>query len=220
MKRSLITFTAASLICLSAAAQDKENKSKIVRFSNITEATVGFQLGETTRVTSFASGESEVDVAGHKIPAPRISTSFGALIGDVLYVGPGFAYTYQPSDSNNQEEHQFSVYGHARLNFATGKIRPFSDFKGGYHFASLKEVDQALDPDWYKWDGFFLEPALGISFQIGNHAFLNTSLGYQFVNAGNRIEQTIQDENGESLVNATLNEKYHRFLFSLGFTFL
>ncbi len=218
MKRSLITTALAAIVCISASAQEK--KSKLVRFSNVTEATVGFQLGETTRITSFSTGESEVDVAGHKMPAPRISTSFGALIGNIFYLGPGLGYTFQPSDNNNQQEHQVSVFGHARLNFANGRIRPFSDFRGGYHFASFAEVDQALDPDWYKWDGFFLEPALGISFQLGNHAFINTSLGYQFVNAGNRIEQTIQNENGESLVNAALNEKYHRFLFSIGFTFM
>ncbi|MBP9151906.1 MAG: hypothetical protein KBF73_06450 [Flavobacteriales bacterium] len=220
MKRSLITLTVASFICFSASAQEEGNDPKIVRFNNITEVSVGMQLGGTTRVTSFSAGESEVEVAGYKMPAPRISTSFGALIGGILYVGPGIAYTFQPSDSHNQEAHQISAYGHARLNFANGKIRPFSEFKGGYHFASLKEINQSLDSDWYKWDGFFLEPALGISFKLGKHAFLNTSLGYQYVSAGNRIKQTIQDEDGGSLINATLSEKYHRFLFSIGFTFL
>ncbi|MCF8464761.1 MAG: hypothetical protein K9G41_07965 [Flavobacteriales bacterium] len=220
MKRSLITLTLAGFISFCASSQENEKDSRLVGFSNITEVSVGIQLGETTRITSFSAGESEVDVAGYKMPAPRISTSFGALIGNLLYVGPGVAYTFQPSDNHNQEAHQISAYGHARLNFANGKIRPFSEFKGGYHFASFEELDQSLDSDWYKWDGFFLEPALGISFKLGKHAFLNTSLGYQFVSAGNRIEQTIQDEDGGALINAALSEKYHRFLFSLGFTFL
>ncbi|MCF8275328.1 MAG: hypothetical protein K9J17_01235 [Flavobacteriales bacterium] len=220
MKRSIITLAVTGFICFSATAQDKEKKSKIVRFSNITEASVGFQMGETTQITSFSEGETEVDVAGHKMPAPRLASSFGMLVGDILYLGPGAAYTFQPKDSHNQQEHQIDIFGQCRLNFANGRVRPFADFKGGYHFATLDQVDQALDPDWYKWDGFFLEPALGISFKLGGHALLNTSLGYQFVNAGNRIEQTIMDENGTPLVNAAMNEKYHRFLLSFGFTFM
>ncbi|MCF8459677.1 MAG: hypothetical protein K9G46_03050 [Flavobacteriales bacterium] len=105
------------------------------------------------------------------------------------------------------------------MNFAHGRIRPFIDFKGGYHFASLKEVNQTIDPDWFKWDGFFLEPALGLSFKLGGHALHNASLGYQYVKAGNRFERTILDESGTPLLNVTMNEKYHRFLLSVGFTF-
>lgn len=202
-------------------AQDKKDKSgfKLLRFNNITEITAGFQVGKTARVTSFDGGSSETNVAGYKIPAPRVATSFGILIGEIFYMGPGVAYTFQAQEGNNPQGQQVSVFGQSRLNFARGRIRPFADFKGGYQFASFKEASQALDPDWYKWDGFFLEPALGLSFKLGGHALLNTSLGYQFVNAGNRIEQTIQDDNGNTLVNAVLTEKYHRFLLSVGFTF-
>lgn len=196
-----------------------QNEHKLIRFNNITEVAAGFQIGKTTRVTSFDGGESELQVAGRKIPAPRLASSFGIILGDIFFLGPGVAYTFQAKDSDNAQAHQVSVFGHTRLNFARGRIRPFIDFKGGYHFASFEELDQTLDSDWYKWDGIFLEPALGISFKLGGHALLNTSLGYQFVNAGNRIEQSIQDENGNALVDAALNEKYHRFLLSFGFTF-
>lgn len=201
-------------------AQEKGGKEhRIIRFNNITEVTVGFQTGKTTRITSFNGGETETDIAGRKIPSPRVASSFGILLGDILFLGPGLGYTFQAEDSQNSQEHQVSVFGHTRLNFARGRIRPFADFRGGYHFASFEEVDNALDADWYKWDGFFLEPALGISFKLGGHALMNTSLGYQFVNAGNRIEQTIMDENSNALVNAAMHEKYHRFLLSVGFTF-
>lgn len=219
MKRILSFTVLLALFGNVAFAQDKEKKHKLLRFNNITEITAGFQIGKTTRVTSFDGGESEVKVAGHKIPAPRISSSFGLLLGDIFFAGPGLAYSFQAEDSDNPQEHQVSVFGHSRLNFARGRIRPFADFKGGYHFASFEQVNQAFDPDWYKWDGFFLEPALGISFKLGGHALLNISLGYQFVNAGNRIEQTFQSESGDILVNAALNEKYHRFLLTVGFTF-
>ncbi len=209
-----------SIFCDGLLAQDKKgNEHRIVRFNNITELTVGFQTGKSTRITSFSGGEMETQIAGRKIPAPRVATAFGILLGDILFIGPGLGYTFQAEDSQNSQEHQVSVFGQARLNFARGRIRPFADFRGGYHFASFEEVDNALDADWYKWDGFFLEPALGISFKLGGHALINTSLGYQFVNAGNRIEQTIMDENSTALVNAAMHEKYHRFLLSVGFTF-
>lgn len=217
MKRLAIPVFVLFLAALTTHAQEK--KHKLIRFNNITEITAGFQVGKTTRVTSFTGGEAEVKVAGHKFPAPRVSSSFGILVGDILFVGPGLAYTFQAEDSDNSQEHQISVFGQTRLNFARGRIRPFLDFKGGYHFSSFEEVDQSLDADWYKWDGFFLEPALGLSFKLGGHALLNTSLGYQFINAGNRIEQTILDESGAPLIDAAMNEKYHRFLLSFGFTF-
>lgn len=194
-------------------------KHKLLRFNNITEVTVGFQTGKTTRVTSFSGGEAEAEVAGRKIPSPRLASSFGILLGDILFFGPGLGYTFQAEDSNNSQEHQISAFGHARLNFARGRFRPFIDFRGGYHFSSFEELDQTLDSEWYKWDGFFLEPALGLSIKLGGHALFNASLGYQFVNAGNRIEETITGDNGQPLIDAAINEKYHRFLLSVGFTF-
>lgn len=216
MKNSFLIIVILLSAILNTQAQDK---SKLLRFNNITELTAGFQIGKTTRVTSFDGGESEVKVVGHKFPAPRLSSTFGISIADLLFFGPGVAYTFQAGDSNNPQEHQVSAFGQIRLNFAKGRIRPFLDFKGGYHFSSLKEVDQTLNSDWYKWDGFFLEPALGLSFKLGGHALLNTSLGYQFITAGNRIEQSIEDESGNALIDAGLSEKYHRFLLSFGFTF-
>jgi hypothetical protein len=219
MKSLIIGLFCLSLFGADATAQDKEKKNKIIRFNNITEVAVGFQLGKTTRVTSFSGGESSLNVAGRKFPAPRLANSFGILLGDIFFIGPGLSYTFQSEDGNNQQEHQVSVFGQTRLNFARGRIRPFIDFKGGYHFASFEELDQTLDSDWYKWDGFSLEPALGISFKLGGHALLNASLGYQFVSAGNRIEQSILDDNGNPLIDAALNEQYHRFILSVGFTF-
>jgi hypothetical protein len=219
MKLLIIGLFCLSLFGADATAQDKQKKNKIIRFNNITEVAVGFQLGKTTRVTSFSRGESSLNVAGRKFPAPRLASSFGILLGNIFFIGPGLSYTFQSEDGNNQQEHQVSVFGQTRLNFARGRIRPFIDFKGGYHFASFEELDQTLDSDWYKWDGFSLEPALGISFKLGGHALLNVSLGYQFVSAGNRIEQSILDDNGNPLIDAALNEQYHRFILSVGFTF-
>jgi len=219
MKRLVIITTLMFATAFMVKAQETGKKRKFIRFNNITELAVGFQLGKTTRVTSFSGGESEIEVAGRKIPAPRIASAFGILLGDLFFIGPGLSYTFQSEDSDNQQEHQVSVFGQTRMNFARGKIRPFIDFKAGYHFASFEELDQTLDAGCYKWDGFSLEPALGISFKLGGHALLNASLGYQFVNAGNRIEQSIEDGNGNPLIDAALNETYHRFLISVGFTF-
>ena len=219
MKAKLITALLIVPFSIGALAQEKGGKNKIIRFNNITEITVGFQTGKTTQVTSFDGGETETEVAGRKIPSPRLSSSFGILLGNIFFVGPGLSYTFQAEDNNNSQEHQVSVFGHTRINFARKRIRPFLDFRGGYHFSSFEELNNTLHPDWYKWDGFFLEPALGISFKLGGHALLNASLGYQFVDAGNRIEQTIVDQNSNSLANAVMNETYHRFLLSVGFTF-
>lgn len=220
MKRILSITVLLAILGATALAQDKNDKKhKLIRFNNITELTVGFQMGKTKRITSYNGGESDTTLGSRKIPSPRIASSFGVLIGDILFVGPGLAYAYQASDNENVEEHQISAFGHVRLNFARGKVRPFTDFKGGYHFSSFEELDNTLHADWYKWDGFFLEPALGLSVKLGSHALVNASLGYQFVNAGNRIEQTIMDENSNALVDAVLHEQYHRFLLSIGFTF-
>lgn len=217
MNKLTIFLSAMLFLTHSTYAQDKGRK--LIGFNNITELTVGFQIGKSTKITSFDGGQHEVTVAGRKFPSPRLASAFGVSVADILFVGPGLAYAFQASDNTNAQEHQVSVFAQSRLNFARGRIRPYADFKGGYHFASFKQANQALNPDWYKWDGFFLEPALGISFKLGGHALLNTSLGYQFINAGNRIEQSIEDENGNALLNAALHEKYHQFLLSFGFTF-
>ncbi len=69
-------------ICFSTSnAQDKK-----IKFSNITEVAFGFQVGRTTKIQSVdGGGESEVAVAGYKFPAPRVSSSFGALFGDLFF---------------------------------------------------------------------------------------------------------------------------------------
>ncbi|MCF8459678.1 MAG: hypothetical protein K9G46_03055 [Flavobacteriales bacterium] len=62
-------------------------KKKSDGFNNVTELTAGFQIGKTTRTTSFTGGESELKAADHTFPAPRIATSFGILVGDLFYLG-------------------------------------------------------------------------------------------------------------------------------------
>lgn len=213
MKNLIVTITIIVLTTCLTIAQNS------VRFGNITEATVALQLGKTTRVTSFNNGEIESEKARYTYPAPRVATAFGIHVADMLFIGPGVAYAFQSRDDENGYAHQVSAFGQTRVHIPTDLVRPYFDFKGGYHFASWEETSMLFNKDWYKWDGFFLEPAFGLSFKLKGNTYLNGSLGYQFIQAGNRIKQSIMTESGDPMVNAALNEKYHRLLLSVGFTF-
>ncbi len=202
--------------------------SKLIKFSNITEATFGFQLGKTTKITSLpGGGEANVNVAGFKFPSPRISTSFGALFGDIFFLGPGLAYSYQPGDNNttsieslveenqNPNQHKISVFGHARIHFSKGRFRPYTELKGGYTHIFSEEISSVYSDDTFIWDGVYAEPALGFALKLGAHGQLNTSLGYQFLNVWNRSEGF----NNLSVFSPEMNDAYHRLLLSFGFSF-
>lgn len=212
MKRSFIILMIVLGVGLSAAAQEK---GKLIKFSNITEVTVGFQLGKTVEVRSFPEGDNRLEVAGHKIPSPRVSSSFGILVGDIFFFGPGVGYMYQAADDDNPYQHHLSVYGHMRIHFAKGKLRPYTELKGGYNHIFTEDVVSIYSPSAYTWDGVFAEPALGIGIKLGAHGQLNASLGYQFMNVWNRSE-------GLTSVDAfgpEVKDSYHRLLLSVGFSF-
>lgn len=195
------------------------SNAQVAKLSNITELTAGLQIGKTTTLTSFEGGETEGTKQRYKFPAPRIGTSLGVLLADKIYIGPGVSYTFQPRDSKNGYAHQISAFGQTRLSLGKALVRPFFDFKAGYYFASWEQTSKLFDKGWYKWDGFFAEPAFGVSFALSGQTSLSGSIGYQYINAGNRIEQSIMTESGDPIVDATLHEKYHRLLLTIGFTF-
>ena len=205
-------------ICFSASnAQDKK-----IKFSNITEITFGFQVGQTTKIQSVdGGGESEVEVAGYKFPAPRVSSSFGALFGDLFFLGPGLSYTFQPSDNDgtlldpNANQHKLSAFGHARIHFAKGRFRPYTELKGGYTHIFTEDVASIYSEDVYTWDGAFVEPAIGFGFKLGAHGQLNASLGYQFLNVWNRSDGFTSAATFEP----EIKDAYHRLLLSFGFSF-
>lgn len=210
MKTHLVIIIIASAINFSALAQNKT-----VVFSNMTEATVGLQLGKTVEVNSFNEGESKLKVAAFKVPSPRISSSFGILVKEILFLGPGVAYMYQPGDDANPFQHHISAYGHIRIHFAKGKLRPYTEFKGGYDHIFAEKVSSIYSADAYTWDGVFFEPALGMAIKLGDHALLNASLGYQLMNVWNRSE-------GMTSVSAfgpEMKHRYQRLLLSAGFSF-
>ena len=68
MKRLFLLAAAFTLVSIGSKAQDK---GKLVKFSNITEVTVGFQLGKTTQVSSLTGNDSQIEVAGYKVPSPH-----------------------------------------------------------------------------------------------------------------------------------------------------
>jgi hypothetical protein len=210
MKRTLAIPSLALAICFSCTAQDKA-----VKFSNITELSVGLQLGKTLEVNSFPEGESKLKVAAFKVPSPRISSSFGMLVKDILFLGPGLAYMYQPGDDANPFQHHLSAYGHLRIHLAKGKLRPYTEFKGGYNHIFPEKISSIYSRDAYTWDGVFFEPSLGLGVKLGAHGQLNASLGYQFMNVWNRSEgMTSIDAFGPEL-----KDNYHRLLLSAGFSF-
>lgn len=212
MKRSFVFALLITVYSLSASSQDKE---KLVKFGNITEVTLGFQLGKTAQVNSFASAENELNVAGFKVPSPRIASSFGMLVGDIFFLGPGLGYMYQAADDDNPYQHHISVFGHARINFAKGKLRPFVGLRGGYNHILPENVLSIYDSETYTWDGAFAEPAIGMGIKLGGHAQLNASLGYQFMNVWNRSKGLSSAE----AFGPELKENYHRLLLTVGFTF-
>jgi hypothetical protein len=210
MKRTLAITIITSVINYGALAQNKA-----VVFSNITEATVGLQLGKTVEVNSFTEGESKLKVAAFKVPSPRISSSFGMLVKEILFLGPGVAYMYQPGDEANPFQHHISAYGHMRVHFAKGKLRPYTEFKGGYNHIFAQKVSSIYSADAYTWDGVFFEPALGLAVKLGDHALLNASLGFQLMNVWNRSEgMTSLDAFGPEM-----KHRYQRLLLSAGFSF-
>ncbi|MGB1317602.1 MAG: hypothetical protein ACPG5W_05325 [Flavobacteriales bacterium] len=216
MKKLVIGLVTVA-ICTSVYAQDKK-----VKFSNITEVTFGFQVGKTTQIQSVdGGGDNEVEVAGYKFPAPRVSSSFGALFGDLFFLGPGLAYTFQPSDNNgtaldpNANQHKLSAFGHARIHFAKGRFRSYAELKGGYTHIFTEEVSTIYSEEVYTWDGAFAEPAIGFGFKLGGHGQVNASLGYQFLNVWNRSDGFTST----SAFGPELKDAYHRLLLSFGFSF-
>ena len=206
MKRYSFILATALLFTVVAQAQDK-----LVKFANITEATVGFQLGKTTQVSSYSEDSEPLDIAGYKVPSPRVNSSFGILVGKIFFIGPGLGYMYQPADSENPYQHHVSVFGHARIHVAKGKLRPYLGLKGGYNHILPEDVLSNFDSEAYTWDGVYAEPEIGIGVKLGGHALLNASLGYQFLNVWNRASlETLGPE---------LKDSYHRLLLSVGFTF-
>ena len=209
MKRFSVILTLTALTVGVVQAQDK-----LVKFANITEATVGFQLGKTTQVNSLTE-DGELEVAGYKVPSPRVNSSFGILVGKIFFIGPGIGYMYQPGDDDNPYQHHVSVFGHARVHFTKGKLRPYLGLKGGYNHILPEDVLSLYDSEAYTWDGVYGEPEIGIGIKLGGHALLNASLGYQFMNAWNRSEGLTSVE----AFGPELKDSYHRLLLSIGFSF-
>jgi hypothetical protein len=212
MKKLIIVCILLNAICIATYAQDK---GKPVKFSNITEATVGFQLGKTTQVMQLGNNETELGLAGYKIPSPRVSSSFGAFVGERFFVGPGFSYMYQAEDDNNPTQHHIGVFAHMRLQILKGLFRPYLEIKGGYTHIVPEGNAGAFSQEAYTWDGAFAEPALGLGIKLGGHAQVNVSLGYQFLNAWNRSEGLAS----VSAFGPELEDAYHRLLLSVGFSF-
>ena len=203
------------LLCCLGFLISTKAQDKLVKFANITEATVGFQLGKTTQVNSLSEGDGQLEVAGYKVPSPRVNSSFGILVGKIFFIGPGLGYMYQPGDDNNPYQHHVSVFGHARIHFTKGKLRPYVGLKGGYNHILPENVLSLYDEEAYTWDGAYAEPEVGLGIKLGGHAVLNASLGYQFLNVWNRSE-------GLTSIDAfgpELKDSYHRLLLSVGFTF-
>jgi len=212
MKKLLFLTSVFLIYAVQTNAQDKD---KVVKFSNITEATVGFQLGKTTQIQQIGNNETKFSISGYEIPSPRLSSSFGAFVGQRFFIGPGFSYMYQSKDDNNPTQHHVGVFVHSRLQLFKGLFRPYLELKGGYTRIIPEGNAGIFSQATYTWDGVFAEPALGLGIKLGGHAQLNVSLGYQFLNVWNRAE-------GLTSVDAfgpELKDSYHRLLLSLGFSF-
>lgn len=213
------TLLPVSLFLLMAAAV---NGQGLVRFSNITELGAGFQVGEVTQLTEmpdYLGGTNETKVAGYSVPAPRIVSSFGVMIWDLLFVGAGAGYAFQPGEDAKPYQHHISGFGHARIHFAKGRFRPFTDLRAGYNYTLDEQTSAFATGDMLEWDGLMLEPALGFAIKISDKALFNTSLGYQFHSTTNRGSTTFTDQIGNALGEFSTQQKQHRLMLNIGFTF-
>lgn len=192
-----------------------------VRFSNITELGVGFQVGKNSRTvtyTDFNGNEHEVDgnaTETYKIPAPRLMTSFGVMLWELVFVGAGAGYQFQANEDPLPYQHNVMGFGQTRLHFAKGRFRPFTDLRLGYNYTLNQNISDVLSDDFYKWDGLFVEPSLGMAFKVGGKALFNIGLAYQFLRTDQRNVPSVpllwQD--------ATTRDRQHRLVLNLGFTF-
>jgi len=223
-KNLMNTKTALLFLSLLMCTNAFVHGQKLVRFSNITELGVGFQLGKTSQTTEMPEiigGDQTIEIDGYSIPSPRLVTSFGVMIWELVFVGAGAGYAYQPSEGNKPYQHNVSGFGQARLHFAKGRFRPFTDLRLGYNY-TLNEAPNAfvaLNPDNLKWDGLMIEPALGFAVKLSDKFLFNTSLAYQFLSTTNRNELTYTDINGNELGTFATNQKQHRLMLNVGFTF-
>ncbi|MCF8255926.1 MAG: hypothetical protein K9J06_00105 [Flavobacteriales bacterium] len=191
-----------------------------VRFSNITELGAGFQVGNTTRELTYTDilGNEQSATSNpetYKIPAPRLMTSFGVMLFDLIFVGAGAGYQFQANEDPLPYQHNVMGFGQLRLHFAKGRFRPFTDLRLGYNYTLNQNTNDLLSTDYYKWDGIFAEPSLGMAFKVGEKALFNIGLAYQFLRTDQR-----------EVVNASLlwqdvttSDKQHRLIINLGFTF-
>ena len=173
---------------------------------------MGFILEKPHGLPELGGVENELKVAGYEIPSPRVSSSFGAFVGQRFFIGPGFSYMYQSKDDSNPTQHHIGVFAHARIQLFKGLLRPCLELKGGYNHILPEGNAGIFSHETYTWDTGFAEPALGLGVKLGGHAQLNVSLGYQFMNAWNRAD-------GLTLGTERREDVYHRLLLSLGFSF-
>lgn len=191
-----------------------------VRFSNITELGVGFQVGSTEREVSYTDilGNEQTatsDVDAYKIPSPRLMTSLGVMLWDLVFVGAGVGYQFQANEDPLPYQHNVTGFGQFRLHFAKGRFRPFTDLRLGYNYTLNQQTNDALSEDFYQWDGLLVEPSLGLAFKMGEKALFNIGLAYQFLRTDQRETLNIPI----LWSDATARDKQHRLVINLGFTF-
>jgi hypothetical protein len=216
--RPLVILLVALALPMLTQAQSK------VRFSNITEFSAAFHVSKTKRTVSYTAldgSRSSVDseLANYKIPAPRLMTSFGIMVWDLVFIGAGAGYQFQFSEKDNgshvpYQQHVLG-FGQARLHFAKGRFRPFTDLRAGYNFTINEKTSNLFSEDFYEWDGVFVEPALGMGFNLGKLAMFNVSLAYQFL----RTDQRMSSFDPADFIGAAARDRQHRLLLNLGFTF-
>lgn len=192
----------------------------IIRFSNITELGVGFQVGSTqheVKYTNFLGTENTVttDVEAYQIPSPRLMTSFGIMVWELFYLGAGVGYQFQAKEDPLPYQHHVAGFGQARIHFAKGRFRPFTDLRVGYNYTLNENTNDLLSSDTYKWDGLLIEPSLGIAFKMGEKALFNLGLAYQFLRTDQRETPTVP----LLWTEATATDRQHRLVINLGFTF-
>jgi len=194
----------------------------LVRFANITELGVGFQVGKvssTTDLPDYFGGSSERKSEPRSVPAPRVVTSFGVMVWDLLFIGAGAGYAFQPAESGRRYQHYVPAFAHARAHFAKGRFRPFTGLRIGYNYTLDEDGSPSIVTKSREWDGLLLEPEIGFAIKLTDKALFNIAFAYQFISSSNRGSATYTDLLGNDAGEYTLWRRQHALMLNLGVTF-
>jgi len=178
--------------CMSFCSPQSVGQNKL-RFVNVTDFSAGYQIADATLTSEFLSAaDMSVYSSSEKIrlsdfPSGALSSSFGVALRQSLLLALGVRYeAHQTCEVRNNLMHTLNGFGHVRLYFGKSVARPnlFIDGKAGYVFSGYAAANPLFD-------GFFIEPSLGVGLKMRRRSRFNISVGYQFRSMASRPDNDL-----------------------------